>query len=121
MWPRPWRSLCTAHFQTWCASDPPSTWRPRFSSACSATKRCAQFRNRLPADWITPVRRNLRQRFEDEPPFAETRMRDDQSGFIDHRVAIEDEIKIERSRRSSVRTRPAEGLFDLEELLEERM
>src|SRR5688572_2963418 len=120
-WPprSPWR--CTACFLTSYGSERPSTSPRRPSSPCSAIKRFEQLRNSLPADRIAPLRRNLGQRREHEPPFAEAWMRDEQPGLVHHGVPVQDEIEIQRARRAAVGARAAEVLFDGEELLEQGM
>src|SRR6185295_19919572 len=64
---------------------------------------------------VHEFRRNLRQRFQDEPTLAEAGMRDNEVGFVDRRVAEENQIEIEGPRRVGEWTLAAALAFDVEE------
>ena len=52
---------------------------------------------------IDPVRGDLGERLEDEPALPEARVRHDEPGLVDDRVAIQNQVEIERARRPGVR------------------
>src|SRR3954468_986860 len=66
---------------------------------------------------IRPVGRHVRQRLEHEAALAETRVwNDERRRFIDHFVAIENQVEIDRSRGAGMRPRTSELLLDVEHL-----
>ena len=69
--------------------------------------RAPQRRHRPPADRVAPPRRQRGQRPEHERPLAEARMRHGEAGVVDHGVAVEHQVEIERARRPQARPRAA--------------
>ena len=61
----------------------------------------------FPADRIPQIRRNRGERFQNEPPLAEARMRHGQARLVQHGVAQQNQIEIQRARRVHVRPRAA--------------
>lgn len=78
-----------------------------------------QFVHRAARHRIPPVRRNLRERFEDEPPLAKARVWNSQPLFVDHAVCIEDEVDIQCSRCTRIRPLTTETSLDLQERVEQ--
>jgi len=66
----------------------------------------------LAGDGIAKTGRDLRERFQYEPPFAESRVRDDETRFIDHRLPEKNQIEVERPRRVAMRTLAPAFLLD---------
>ena len=71
-----------------------------------------QLTDRPASHGVDPISGDFRQRTQDECAFAKTGMRDDQPGFVDHGVSVQDQIEIERSGRADVGTQPSELKFD---------
>src|SRR5262249_2692300 len=62
---------------------------------------------------------DLDERLQHEPALAEPRVRDDQAGFLNHPIAEQDQIQVERARRVRRRPLPPALLLDPEERVEE--
>jgi len=60
------------------------------------------------------VGRNLDGRFQHESPPRHAWMRHNKRGRVDHRVAIQQQIEVERSRRPAVRSHAAQFILDLQ-------
>jgi hypothetical protein len=62
----------------------------------------------------------LVQRFEDEQPFVEPRVRDDQPRLVDDLVAVEQEVEVDRPRPPPwAEPEAPEGALDLEQPVEQ--
>src|SRR5689334_17021850 len=57
-----------------------------------------QLSDGLPRHRIDHVGRDRRQRLEDEPPLAQSRMRNVDAGLVDHSVARENQVEVEGPR-----------------------
>ena len=79
-----------------------------------------QLLHRSPGHGIAPVRRDLGQRLQHEPALAKSRMRhDERRRLVDDRVAIENQIQIQRPWRTRKRPLSPEISFDGEQRVEE--
>ena len=83
-------------------------------------QRREQLADGLPADRIPQVRCDFRQRLEHEAPLAESRMRHDQPGLVDHGLPKQDQIQIERPRRVRGRPLPPTLALDPEQGVQQR-
>ena len=80
-----------------------------------ATQQPKQLIYRPPCHRILPVGRDLRERLQDKPSLSEPWMRYDEIRRVDDVVVVEDQIQIERSRRTGKRAFATESLLDVEQ------
>lgn len=73
----------------------------------------------LPGQRIDPVGGDLGQGIEHEGALAKAWMRDDELGLVNHGVAEQNQIEVQRSWRAGVRPLSAEGTLDAEEVRQE--
>jgi len=66
----------------------------------------------LAGDGIAKIGRDLRERFQYEPPFAKSRVRNDESGLVDHQISEQNQIEVERAGRVRMWTLAAARVLD---------
>ena len=64
---------------------------------------------------VDDVRRDLRERLEHEPPLVHERVGDLQVGRVDHLVAVQDQVQVDRPRLPPRAALAAEATLDLEQ------
>ena len=85
---------------------------------CAASaKLLEQFRHRLSSLRILPIACDLRERFEHEQALTESRVRHAKRVASEDRVAVQDEIEIERARCARPRTFSSPLSFDPKQLI----
>ncbi len=74
----------------------------------------------LPRDRVAEVCTDFGQWIEDKASLAKTRMRDLQPRFVDDDIAQENQVEVDRSRGTSIRTRSTKLQFDSLQLVQQR-
>jgi len=89
-----------------------------FYSTCVTSYK--KLRRCFSQQWMNKIRRDIRQRDEDEGALVQARVRDDQPGRVQDQVAVKEDIHVNQARAPADGRRATQFLFDAFQVCQQR-